>query len=108
VRALARRLGRRLASAGLVHPDTFAGLDRSGAMDRDGLDAELRSLVTEDARTAELGVHPGTSEDPDRVRYDWGFRWPEELEALCSGDVRRAIGSAGIALGSFAELGTAA
>jgi len=57
--------------------------------------------------TAELATHPGRPTDADRQRYRWGYRWDEELDALCSPRVRDAIDAAGFRLGTFADLAAA-
>jgi predicted glycoside hydrolase/deacetylase ChbG (UPF0249 family) len=110
VRHRAVRLRQAAAAAGLATPDRFAGLDEGGGLDGARL-CEVVSRLGEGlaaAGAAELGCHPGRAVDPERRRYRWGYAWPEELDALRSPLVRRAIDGAGLRLGSFAELGAVA
>ncbi len=102
VRVLSRRLRRAARRHGLGLADTAAGLDTAGRMDRHTLISTIRSLRCR--RSADLTVHPGADPDPDRARYRWGYRWTDELEALCDPAVRRAVEASGFRLGTFAEL----
>lgn len=102
VRALSRRLRGAARRHGLGLADTAAGLDTAGRMDRHTLISTIRSL--RGRRSADLTVHPGDDPDPDRARYRWGYRWTDELEALCDPAVRRAVETSGFRLGTFAEL----
>jgi hypothetical protein len=49
-------------------------------------------------------VHPGEDEDPDRVRYRWGYQWPVELGALVGEAAQQAVSHHGFTLGSYADL----
>ena len=106
VRAFAARLHDRVASAGLVGPSEFAGLDGAGHLGTAGMVAAVERLGALAPDSAELGVHPGTADDPDRARYRWGYKWPGELTALCDPALRSAVGRAGFRLGTFSDLGT--
>jgi len=103
---LLNRLADRLATAarvvGLRQPATFAGLDESGRLDGAQLRAVLAALAP--TASAEIGCHPGIAVDPDRDRYRWGFRWPDELAGLCDPATADAIARCGFTLGSFADL----
>ncbi len=103
---LLNRLADQLAAAaranGLRQPQIFAGLNESGALDLDRLRAVLQALGP--VASAEIGCHPGLAEDPDRDRYRWGFRWPDELAALCDPTITEHIRRRGFVLGSFADL----
>jgi predicted glycoside hydrolase/deacetylase ChbG (UPF0249 family) len=81
---LARRLRRRVVDAGLRTTEAFEGLRHAGAQDAEELEASLRRLARHRPRTAELVVHPGTAVDPPRDRHPWGYRWADELDALCA------------------------
>lgn len=103
---LLNRLADQLAAAaratGLRQPQAFAGLDESGRLDRDRLGQVVAQLPA--VRSVEIGCHPGTADDPDRDRYRWGFRWPDELAALCDPTVAEQVARRGFTLGSFAAL----
>ena len=40
-----------------------------------------------------------------RARYDWGYTWPTELDALCDPSLRDWITARGLELSSYADLG---
>ena len=75
----------------------------------EGVDAAgvIAQLGATSAQTAELGVHPGEHADADLHRYEWGYRWGDELDALVAPEAREAVRKAGFTLGSFAALATA-
>ncbi|MFM7508138.1 MAG: ChbG/HpnK family deacetylase [Actinomycetota bacterium] len=104
VRTLSALLERRARRAAMVVPAASTGLDEAGHLDPDRLVASIESLAASGAASAELATHPGEADDPDRVRYRWGYTWPDELEALCSPAAREAVRRSGFELGSFAEL----
>jgi len=104
VRTLSAVLERRARRAGMVVPAASTGLDEAGHLDPARLVASIESLAASGAASAELATHPGEADDPDRVRYRWGYTWPDELEALCSPAAREAVRRSGFELGSFAEL----
>ncbi|HEX7096971.1 MAG TPA: ChbG/HpnK family deacetylase, partial [Acidimicrobiales bacterium] len=104
VRHLARRLEREAVADGLAFPTDAAGLDEAGRLDvASALDA-LRRLAASDAPAVELSSHPGEHHDPDRHRYKWGYRWGDELDALCSPEVRAEVDRLGFRLGTYADL----
>jgi predicted glycoside hydrolase/deacetylase ChbG (UPF0249 family) len=104
VAGLARRLSVSATGRGWVHPAWSTGLDEAGHLDRTAMISSLFDLAASGAATAELATHPGAPVDPDRVRYQWGYDWPEELAALCSAEVARAVAELGFRLGTFADL----
>jgi predicted glycoside hydrolase/deacetylase ChbG (UPF0249 family) len=104
VAALAHLLARKVAAAGLAFTGEFAGFDEAGRMECSRLERTICMLGRRRPASAEICVHPGVSEDPDRSRYRWGYRWPEELHALCAPATRTAIRLAGFDLGTYAEL----
>lgn len=104
VRALGRRLRRRLDRAGIAHADTCLGLDESGHLDLVGWRGLLEHLTAlPDGTVVEIGTHPGAGEDPARRRYRWGFSWPQEHRALTDPALRDAIADAGYDLVSYAD-----
>ncbi len=101
VRVLGARLRRAAEVRSLAVPDEAAGLDEAGRWSLASLVAAVDRLGGTTARHADLAVHPGTDPDPDRSRYGWGYRWAQELEALCAPDLRQAIGASGFELSTF-------
>lgn len=104
VNLLGARLDRRARAAGLAVPETFAGFDEAGGVTESTLVGVIDQLASSGASTAEIGVHPGEHGDADLARYEWGYRWGDELDALTSASVREAVDRAGFRLGSFAAL----
>lgn len=104
VNALGSRLARRASSSGLATPETFAGFDEAGAVAVNRLTGVIEQLGASGARAAEIGVHPGEHADTDLARYEWGYRWGDELDALLAPEARAAVARAGFTLGSFAAL----
>ncbi|MEY2422476.1 MAG: hypothetical protein QOI95_2543 [Acidimicrobiaceae bacterium] len=104
VNALAGRLDRRVTAAGLLAPEAFAGFDEAGAVGASRLVEVIERLSATGARTAEIGIHPGEGDDADLARYEWGYHWGDELEALLAPRTRDVIARAGFTLGSFAAL----
>jgi predicted glycoside hydrolase/deacetylase ChbG (UPF0249 family) len=101
---LAGRLERRADAAGIRYPAATAGFDVSGELDRGALERTLDALVLTRAASAELLTHPGEAVDPARVRYRWGYRWSDELDALTGAGARDAVARRGFVLGSYASL----
>lgn len=100
---LGRLTAWRAGRAGLLTTDRFAGFSDSGSLTEAALLAALDSIPA-DATSVEIGCHPGAVEDPDRVRYDWGFHWSDEAAGLRSATVRSRIDAAGHRLGTFGDL----
>ena len=108
VAMLSRRLRARAKRAGLLVTDTHVGLEESGRIDAVTLARAIRRAARHGAGTAELTVHPGQHDDPERSRFAWGFSWGRELDALVDPAAREVVGRVGYRLGSFAELATPA
>jgi predicted glycoside hydrolase/deacetylase ChbG (UPF0249 family) len=106
VNAFATRLERRATAAGLAAPAAFAGFDEAGGVGASRLLDVIDRLAASGARTAEIGIHPGERDDADLARYEWGYHWGDELDALVAPEVRDAVARAGFRLGSFAALQT--
>lgn len=104
VNRLAARFDAKAAHVGLRAPSAFAGFDEAGGLASDTLVAAISRLGASGAATAEIGVHPGERADDDLARYDWGYRWGDELDALTSSEVRATVTRCGFTLGSFAAL----
>lgn len=89
VNVLSRRLRRRLAAADL--PCTaYAGLEEAGGMDQAAIGRALTALAATRDPAAEVNVHPGEV-DEDSPRFDWGYRWEDELAALLDPAVRADV-----------------
>jgi predicted glycoside hydrolase/deacetylase ChbG (UPF0249 family) len=104
VKAMGRHFARRADAAGIAHPDHFVGLADSGHMTTERLTSSIERAAQTAQGPVEIGVHPGNPDDPDRGRYEWGFEWAGELEALCDPQVGLRIREAGWRLGSFRDL----
>jgi predicted glycoside hydrolase/deacetylase ChbG (UPF0249 family) len=102
LQVLGRWTAWRARAVGLRTTDAFAGFEQSGALSEPALLEVVGGLPP--VPSVELGCHPGARHDPDRARYDWGFRWPDEAEALCSPAVRDAVARRGFRLGHFGDL----
>ncbi len=105
VNRLARRFDTKAIAAGLRTTDAFAGFDEGGTLATDALVQTIDRLGAADAQSAEIGIHPGEHGDAALGRYEWGYRWGDELDALVSPDVRAAVERNGFTLGSYAALG---
>jgi hypothetical protein len=104
VRRLARELERSCDRRGWRYPEASTGLDRAGHLDVSAMIDSIRSLGRCEAASAELATHPGEHGDGDLARYEWGYHWGAEADALRSDDVRREVERAGFRLGTFGDL----
>ncbi len=112
VNALAGRLRRRLATAGLATTDDYTGLDEAGAFDAARFEASLTTLPAipkaadppDGSGSVEINVHPGEAGDPGLARFSWGYRWADELAMLLAPRTRSLIDTRGFRLGTFADL----
>ncbi|WCO65896.1 ChbG/HpnK family deacetylase [Iamia majanohamensis] len=106
VRVLGARLRAAVRGHGLLTTDAAAGLDEAGTWDETSLVAAVHRLAA-DGGPAELATHPGADPDPERDRYRWGYRWADELDALCRPGLREAVDRCGFVLGDFGDLSPA-
>ncbi|MEP7131637.1 MAG: ChbG/HpnK family deacetylase [Acidobacteriota bacterium] len=104
VRWLARGLRGAAARAGLFAPDLCEGFDDSGKMSRNRLLQAIERAARSDAASAEILLHPGEARDPARSRYDWGYDWAGDLDAVLDPEVRSAVLRAGFRLGTYRDL----
>jgi len=120
VNRLASRLRSKLGRAGLTTTDGYTGLDEAGAFDQARFERSLGAFAPvadkptnkatgkPDAsarmRTVEINTHPGEAGDPDRSRFEWGYRWPDELAMLLAPESRELVQGSGFHLGSFKDL----
>jgi predicted glycoside hydrolase/deacetylase ChbG (UPF0249 family) len=104
VNFLAGELRKRATARNLAFPGQAAGVDEAGRMHGDRLEQALARLSASGAAACELSAHPGEADDPDRHRYQWDYRWEDELAALTSADAHKAVERHGFALGTYADL----
>jgi predicted glycoside hydrolase/deacetylase ChbG (UPF0249 family) len=104
VRLLAGRLHRRLGRGGLATTGAYAGLDEAGHLDGPRFAAALRQLTDGGAMSAEINTHPGEGAEPDLARFEWGYRWGEELDMLTAPATRALVERLGWRLGTFADV----
>jgi hopanoid biosynthesis associated protein HpnK len=97
-RMWAKRLGRRVAAAGIRSPDHVFGLCWSGAMTAERLSGLLVNLPD---GVSEIYLHPAVEPYPGCVP---GYRYADELAALTSTQVINMIRKNGIRLGTFTDL----
>lgn len=103
VRLLARRLSARLAQCGIATTALYAGLDEAGRLDGAGLDAALRRAADRGVPSLEVNTHPG-EEDADVSRFDWRYRWADELALMQAPATARLIEARGFRLGAMSML----
>lgn len=103
VNVLSARLRRRVGQAGLATTDNYTGLDEAGSLDQARFERSVIALRHAKG-TVEINAHPGIADDPDLGRFDWNYRWPDELAMLVSPETRELIAASGYRLGSFRDL----
>jgi predicted glycoside hydrolase/deacetylase ChbG (UPF0249 family) len=108
VTVLGRMAAVRARRSGLLFPHHAVGIEVAGRIDRGCLDRILARSAATRATSVELAVHPGEGDDPDRSRYRWGYRWPDELEALLGDGANALVRRHGFTLGTYAALAGAA
>ena len=104
VAMLSALLARRIAAAGLVSTEAYAGLDEAGRLDTATLGRALAALDRQGGASAEVNAHPGEPDDAELTRFAWDYRWDAELAALTSPDTRQRVERSGFVLGTFADL----
>jgi len=104
VTVLGALLARRAGRAGLRFPLDAVGIECAGRLDESLLPSVLDRLARHGHSAVELTVHPGEGDDHDRGRYQWGYRWEDELAALVGPVARRAVAKAGFRLATYADL----
>ncbi|HEV2759202.1 MAG TPA: ChbG/HpnK family deacetylase [Acidimicrobiales bacterium] len=104
VTVLGARLARQAGRAGLRFPLDAVGIECAGRLDEQLLPEVLERLARHGHPAVELTVHPGEGDDVDRGRYEWGYRWEDELAALVGPVARRAVVAAGFRLATYADL----
>jgi hopanoid biosynthesis associated protein HpnK len=98
---VARSSARRVRREGLGTADVLLGAAETGRLDEPRL---LKLLAQLPRGTSEMLCHPGCGSEGIAERYDWGFRWDEEVAALTSPKVRAALAEAGVCLVTHREL----
>ncbi len=94
--ALAARAGTVRRTRSATHTIGVAG---AGHLTIDAIGRLLSSIEG----SAELVVHPGLSDAGLSVSYDWNYEWEQETAALCSPQVRAALGANGVQAVSVRE-----
>lgn len=74
--------------------DRTIGIAEAGSLDESRMLALLRHVEG----VTELVTHPAVDDSSLGTTYGWGYLWADELRALCSEKVRRAIEERGITL----------
>jgi hopanoid biosynthesis associated protein HpnK len=90
----------RARQAGLITPDAVFGLRWSGRMTADRLGEALRGLPS---GLVEIYTHPATADVFEG--HASGYRYRDELAALCDPDIIHAVRQSGRALGGYADGG---
>lgn len=103
VALLGARLRRLATRSGLLVPDRSVGIDVAGKLEPARLRITLRRLARSRATLVELTVHPGEQLDPQRARYDWGYRWSDELTALTDAGTRQLVQRLGFRLANYSS-----
>ena len=98
---LAEVFRRQAVGAGFAVTGHFFGMLSGGQMNQAALLSILQSLPEGDS---EIMVHPGDGDESLAEKYSWGYHWTEELQALCSGEVKTSVGQQKIQLISYREL----
>jgi predicted glycoside hydrolase/deacetylase ChbG (UPF0249 family) len=104
VRALRRRTRSSLRAAGRVTTADYAGLDQAGRLDAALFRRTLTDAARRSAPTLEINTHPAVAGDPDLRRFDWDYRWADELAMLTDPSLRQDVEAAGYRLGGFTAL----
>lgn len=99
---LARRARRKFKQSGIVIPDNFYGMLRSGRLTSEFILTMLRHLPE---GVAELACHPGLLDTELTSRYShWGYNWEGELTALTDPTIMALIKRLDIKLINFSDL----
>jgi len=91
----------RLDRAGIFHNDYVVGIAGSGRMDEA---AWLTALASLSGGVAEIYCHPAIAGERALTDGMRDYRHADELQALLSPDVARAIRALGARLGGFADV----
>lgn len=102
VRRLRTRLARELDAAGRRSTAAYAGLDEAGGMGLDRFAGAVHAVAG--ASTAEVNTHPGEAADPDLTRFDWNYRWEDELSMLTDDRTRALLRDGRVRLVGFRDL----
>jgi hopanoid biosynthesis associated protein HpnK len=93
---------RRLHAAGIGYNDHVFGITQSGRMNEAAL---LETIALMPAGLTEIYLHPATCAGREIAATMHGYRHDEELAALLSLQVRKALDDKGVARGGFADFG---
>ncbi len=98
VNLLSRALRSSAKQQKLRFTDHFIGFQERGRMDEKRLSLILQHLKP---GLAEMMVHPGYDASD---KYDWNYRWEDEIKALTAERVKKIIKEQGITLTNFKDL----
>jgi predicted glycoside hydrolase/deacetylase ChbG (UPF0249 family) len=104
VRTFSARLEARARKAAVRFPAATAGFDEGGRLDEARICSAIERFADHAVTSAELVTHPSKGDDVELAALGWNYRGQEELDALTSEDVRRAVERSGFRLGTFADL----
>ena len=91
---------RRLRETGIRYADHFWGIGVSGNMVENNLQTVLNRLRD---GVNEVMCHPGFADPATQSRYQWGYHWDGEAEALYSESITGLVAEKGIRLASFSN-----
>ncbi len=100
---LSKRAKARIRPFYFYYPRYFWGMINGGKLTKQALMGILRE-VNNKAGTHEIMAHPGKDNLILAKRFDWGYHWEEEFEALCSSEVKKYIKERDIHLIHYGEL----
>jgi predicted glycoside hydrolase/deacetylase ChbG (UPF0249 family) len=89
-----------LRRTGTHYVEHFHGFRESGKMNEKNL---LRVLGQLRPGVNEIMMHPGFSDPETSKRYQWGYHWDDERDAIVSPRVREIVEEQEIRLASFAD-----
>lgn len=85
------------------YPRYFWGMINGGNMNQSTLLSILNAVAKKDG-AHEIMVHPGIDDKTLGARYQWGYHWAEELEAVTSKEVQEFIRHHNIQLINYSDL----
>jgi predicted glycoside hydrolase/deacetylase ChbG (UPF0249 family) len=84
--------------ASVQRTDHFVGFFFGGKLNKENLLTVIRNLPG--TGTCELMCHPGF-DDPGTSHTHWGYRWPDELDALVDPEIADALRRKAVQLISY-------
>ncbi|HEX7182644.1 MAG TPA: ChbG/HpnK family deacetylase [Thermoanaerobaculia bacterium] len=93
------RRARRRAQGRISAPDRTVGVVDAGRLTVE----RLREALQDAEGVTELVCHPGVGDAALTAKYDWGYGWDRETEALCDPGLREALRRAGVEVVGFSD-----